>query len=64
MCVYVGVQMILHRKNPIDLEKYKGQLLRVGIGLAVMLLAWTIVATLMTSLLGDEASKYLLLKIL
>lgn len=64
MCVYVGVQMILHRKIPADLVKYKNQLLRIGVGLAVMLLAWTIVATLMTSLLGDEASKYLLLKIL
>jgi hypothetical protein len=64
MCVYVGVQMILHRKNPLDLEKYKGQLIRIGWGLAVMLLAWTIVATLMTSLLGDDAGKYLLLKIL
>jgi hypothetical protein len=64
MCVYTGVQMILHRKNPLDLAKYKSQLLRVGTGLAVMLLAWTIVATLMTTLLGDDAGKYLLLKIL
>lgn len=64
MCVYTGVQMILHRKIPADLVKYKNQLLRIGVGLAVMLLAWTIVATLMTSLLGDDAGKYILLKIL
>lgn len=64
MCIYVGVQMILHRKIPADLVKYKGQLIRIGIGLAVMLLAWTIVATLMTTLLGDDAGKYILLKII
>lgn len=64
MCVSTGVQMILHRKVPEDLVKYKGRLLKVGGGLVLMLLAWTIVATILKSLLGDEASKYLLLKIL
>jgi hypothetical protein len=56
--------MIIHRKIPGDLVKYKDRLLKVGGGLVLMLLAWTIVATILKSLLGDDAAKYLLLKIL
>jgi hypothetical protein len=64
ICISTGVQMIIHRKIPGDLVKYKDRLLKVGGGLVLMLLAWTIVATILKSLLGDDAAKYLLLKIL
>ncbi len=64
MCVYVGVQLILHRKVPGELQEYKTKLLRVLVGLAVIILAWTIVVTVMKTMLGDDASRYILLDIL
>lgn len=63
-CVYTGVQMIIHRTIPEELVKYKSRLLKIVVGLAIMLLAWTIVATVMKAILGPDVSKYLLLKIL
>ncbi len=62
-CVYTGVQMILHRSIPADLIKYKDQLLKIGVGLVLMLLAFTIVATIMKVFLGDNAARYLLIDI-
>jgi hypothetical protein len=62
-CVYTGVQMILHRSIPADLIKYKDRLLKIGGGLVLMLLAFTIVATIMKAFLGDDASRYLLIDI-
>ncbi len=62
-CVYTGVQMILHRSIPADLIKYKDRLLKIGGGLVLMLLAFTIVATIMKAFLGDDASRYLLINI-
>ena len=62
-CVYTGVQMILHRTIPADLIKYKDRLLKIGGGLLVMLLAFTIVATVMKAFLGDDAARYLLIDI-
>lgn len=62
-CIYTGVQMILHRSMPAELIKYKDRLLKIGVGLLVMLLAWTIVATVLSALLGADASKYLLIDI-
>jgi hypothetical protein len=63
-CIYTGVQMILHRKIPADLVKYKNNLMRIGIGVAVMLLAWTIIATILKTLVGPDASRFILLDIL
>lgn len=63
-CIYTGVQMILHRQFPAELLKYKDRLLKIGVGLLVMLLAYTIVATVLRSLLGPDATKYLLINII
>lgn len=62
-CVYTGVQMILHRQMPAELLKYKDRLLKIVVGLLIMLLAYTIVAIVVGSILGDDATKYLWLKI-
>lgn len=62
-CVYTGVQMILHRSIPADLVKYKDRLIKIFVGLVIMLLAFTIVGTVMKVFLGDNASRYLLIDI-
>ncbi len=64
VAVYTGVQMILHRSVPKDLEKYKKALLRIGIGVAVMVLAWTVISTLFRALLGPGAGGFDLLGLL
>lgn len=56
-----GVQMIMNRRNPIELSKYKERATRILIGIGVILLAWTLIATVLTTVLGDEARKYVLL---
>jgi hypothetical protein len=62
-CVYTGVQMILHRSMPAELEKYKDRLVKIVIGLAVMILAWVIVATVLRALVGPEAAQFIILDI-
>lgn len=62
--IYTGTQMIIHRKVPADLVRYKENFQRIGIGVAVMLLAWTIIATLLKTLVGPDASRFILLDIL
>lgn len=63
--IYTGVQMIIHRGVPAELMKYKENLKRIGIGVALMLLAWTIVGTIVQSVVDPATmSSFLLLDIL
>lgn len=63
--IYTGVQMIIHRGVPAELMKYKENLKRIGIGVAIMLLAWTIVGTIMQAVVDPaQMGSFLLLDIL
>ncbi len=64
VCIYTGVQMIIHRGIPAELMKYKENLKRIGIGVALMLLAWTIIATLLKTLVNPSMSGFILLDLL
>jgi predicted small integral membrane protein len=64
VCIYTGVQMIIHRGIPAELMKYKDNLKRIGIGVALMLLAWTIIATLLKTLVNPSMSGFILLDLL
>jgi uncharacterized membrane protein len=64
MCIYTGVQMIIHRGIPAELTKYKENFKRIGIGIALMLLAWTIIATLLKTLVNPSMSGFILLDLL
>lgn len=63
-CLVVGIQMVVNRKTPGELVKYKERFKRIGIGMAVMLLAFTIVSTLLGFFLNTEATQFLLLDII
>lgn len=64
VAIYTGVQMILHRGMPAELTKYKDNLIRIGWGVAVMLLAWTIIATLLKSFVDPGSMRFILLDLL
>jgi hypothetical protein len=64
VAIYTGVQMILHRGMPQELMKYKDNLIRIGWGVAVMLLAWTIIATLLKSFVDPGSMRFILLDLL
>jgi hypothetical protein len=56
--------MIIHRGMPAELTKYKDNLIRIGWGVAVMLLAWTIIATLLKTFVDPSMTGYILLDLL
>lgn len=64
VAIYTGVQMVLHRGVPADLLKYKDNLIKIGWGVAVMLLAWTIIATLLKTFVDPGATRFILLDLL
>lgn len=64
VAIYTGVQMILHRQIPAELMKYKDNLIRIGWGVAVMLLAWTIIATLLKTFVDPGSMRFILLDLL
>lgn len=64
VAIYTGVQMIIHRGMPAELTKYKDNLIRIGWGVAVMLLAWTIIATLLKTFVDPSMTGYILLDLL
>jgi hypothetical protein len=64
MCIYTGTQMIIHRGVPAEILKYRENFKKIGIGVAVMLLAWTIIATLLRTLVSPEMAGFILLDLL
>jgi len=64
VAIYTGVQMIIHRGMPAELTKYKDNLIRIGWGVAVMLLAWTIIATLLKTFVDPSMTGFILLDLL
>lgn len=61
IAVYTGIQMIVNRANPIKLEESKKVFIRILIGIAVMLLAWTLIATILSAVVNTDIKKILLL---
>jgi hypothetical protein len=57
------MQMIIQRENPIELTKYKARFIKIGWGVGIMILAWTIVATILKTLVNTDAAKFILLKL-
>ena len=61
--ISTGVQMIIHRKVPGDLEEYMKRLTKIAQGAAVILLAWTLIATLLNVLVDENSRRFILLDI-
>ena len=66
IAAFTGIQMIILKKgpdmsNPVKLEELKSRAFKILVGVIVILLAWTLVATLLSAVLGPEAKKYILL---
>jgi hypothetical protein len=61
VAVYTGMQMILNRSNPVELSKYKANALRIVIGIIIILLAWTLVASIFAAVVNEDVRKILLL---
>lgn len=61
ICIYAGVMMIIKRQAPEELTQIKKRFSRIGVGILVMLLAWTLVATVFNSLVSDNSKAIILL---
>lgn len=61
VAAYTGIQMIMNRSNPVELSKYKNNLTRIVIGIIVILLAWTLIASILAAVVNEDVRKILLL---
>jgi hypothetical protein len=61
LTVIVGIMMIKDRSNPIKLGEHKKIVSRIVVGVLVILLSWTLVATVINVVIGDDAKRYVLL---
>ena len=61
LAVIVGIMMIKDRSNPVKLGDHKKVVTRIVVGILVILLSWTLVATVINTVIGDEAKRYVLL---
>lgn len=65
VCVYAGVSFIISRGDPTKLKAAKDRLVRVLIAMAVIMLAWAVVAGIYKSLIPeDQLDEYILLDVL
>jgi hypothetical protein len=61
IAAYTGIQMIINRENPVKLASYKGNMLRIIVGIIIILLAWTLVASVLAAIVNEDIRKILLL---